>query len=275
MKKVICIADWAKDSYTNQEFQTAFEGFAKNPNDVRVTFVSSTPSTIHTGYILNQMVYTEERLGRPTETIIFQNTDPRIQTEGVVQSAEGAQFLIAHLASNIYVCGPNAGFDFSFIKPQIEELFIYPGIEKGTQFRSRDLFSRVIAHLADYMEQELELEEIHPSVIAALDHETFYIGHIDNYGNIKTTITVDDLKGIHEHDEIVKVTIGSVTKDARYVDNMFGSYPGELVIYPGSSGRVENPYLEVTVRRNFDKGELRTGMHEFQNPKPGDIIKIA
>lgn len=274
MKKIIAIADWAGDTLTNQEIHTAIEGYAKNPGDVRVTFVTSTPSTIHTGFLLRQLTYTEERLGRPNETIFFHNTDPRMQSDHDIEAAQGAQFVIARLASGLYVCGPNAGYVFSFIKPHIEELFVYPGVDKGSQFRSRDTLSRVVAHLADYMEDEMQFEETHTHIIPDIQKDEYYIGHIDNFGNMKTTITVDDLKGSHSLNDMIKVTIGKVTREVKYVKHMFAAHPGELVIFPGSSGLVENLYLEVSVWRHFDKGDHHTGAHEFDYPKPGDKITL-
>lgn len=275
MKKIIAIADWASDTLTNQEFLTAIEGYAKDPAQVRTTFVSSTPSTIHTSFLIRQLAYTEERLGRPSETVFFQNTDPRLQSDHGVDVAQGAPFLIARLANGLFVCGPNAGYDFSFIKPQIEELFVYPGVDKGSQFRSRDTLSRVVAHLADYMEDEMEFEEAHMHLIPEIEKGTYYIGHIDNFGNMKTTITVDDLKGTHSLNDTVRVTVGKVTKEAKFVSHLFAADPGELVIYPGSSGPIENPYLEVTVWRHFEKGNHQTGAHAFDYPRPGETVKVA
>jgi S-adenosylmethionine hydrolase len=91
---------------------------------------------------------------------------------------------------------------------------------------------------------------------------------------MKTTITVDDLKGSHSLNDMIKVTIGKATREVKYVKHMFAAHPGELVIFPGSSGLVENPYLEVSVWRHFDKGDHHTGAHEFDYPKPGDKITL-
>ncbi len=274
MKKIVVVADWAADTLTNQEFQSSVEGYAKNPQDVHVSFVSSTPSTIHTGFLCMQLAYTEERLGRPNETVFFLNTDPRLQATHGIEAAQGAKFQIARLTSGVVICGVNAGYDYSFVKPQIEELFVYPDIDKGSQFRSRDTLSRIVAHLADYMEAEMQLEETHTHVIPDIQKGTYYVGHVDNFGNMKTTITVDDLKGLHEIGEAVKVTIGTETREAKYVKHLFAAHPGELVVYPGSSGTIANPCLEVSVWRHFENGSHHTGHHAFDYPKPGDEIRI-
>jgi len=272
MKKLIVISDWVDDSLTCAEFSIAVLGFLNNPTEPKISFVSSSPSTIHTSFLINQIVETEERFGRPLETVIFQNTDPRIQSRQPVKAAQGAKFLVVRLKSGIYLCGPNAGYNFSMIKDRIEEVFIYEGFDKGSQFRSRDLYSRVCAHLMEAMEDELDLEEVSVDIIPNL--RGFYIGHIDNFGNIKTTITKEDLKGKVEYKEFVKIKIGKIVKRVKYVDNLFGGVPGELVIYPGSSGKKDNPYLEISIWRHFDEEKPTTGKDEFLNPKVGEKIEL-
>jgi len=59
------------------------------------------------------------------------------------------------------------------------------------------------------------------------------------------------------------------------VSNLFGGNVGELVIYPGSFGPKENPYLEITIWRHFTEKKSTTGLAEFNNPKIGEEIKIT
>ena len=272
MKKLITVADWAHDALNVQEFMSAVQGFLKDSAHAKLTFVNVTPSTIHTSFVLQQIINTEERYGDPLNTVIFQNTDPRIQTTEGVQEAKGAEFIIIKLLSGIFVCGPNAGYDFSLIKHKIDKIFHYQGLDKGSQFRSRDLYSRVCAHLMDEMEDEMDLNEERENNIPALTD--FHIGHIDNHGNIKTTITHEQLKGKYEIREQIEITLNDVTKKAHYVSNLFGGTPGELVIYPGSSGTPDNPFIEISVWRHFTEKNPTTGFAEFNNPKPGQIIRI-
>lgn len=272
MKKLIVVSDWVDDSLTCAEFSSAVLGFLNESKTAQIIFVSSTPSTIHTSFLINQIVEVEERFGRPLETVIFQNTDPRLQSKTKVEKAQGAKFLVIRLKSGLYLCGPNAGYDFSMVKERIDEVFEYKDFDKGSQFRSRDLYSRVCAHLMEATEDELDLEEVLVDVIP--DLKGFYIGHIDNFGNIKTTITHEDLKGKVEYGEYIKIKIGKVVKKVRYVDNLFGGEVGELVIYPGSSGKKDNPYLEISVWRHFDEEKPTTGKDEFLNPKVGEKIEL-
>lgn len=272
MKKLIAIGDLFQDTLTCQEVKSAIEGFLKNPSCVNISFVSSTPSTIHTGFLINQIVQTEEYLGRPQETVIFSNTDPRIHTKNSTKKAEGAIPLIIKLKSGIYLTGPNAGYSFSFIKNKIEVVFEYKGLNVHGQFHSRDLYSRISAHLMDYLEDEMELEEVGKDVIPNL--QGYFIAHIDNFGNIKTTIYHSDFKGKYEYGDKVKIKINKVIKEAKYVTNLFGGVPGELVIYPGSSGEKDNRFLEISVWRHFTEEKATTGLHEFNFPKEGSEIEI-
>lgn len=271
MKKLIVIADWASDTVNCQEVRTAVEGFLKDESVTpNITFVSSTPSTIHTSFITKQIIDIEERYGRPMETVIFQNTDPRIQTKNSVEKAKGAEFIIMRLKSGLYICGPNAGYDFSLIKDKIDEVYHYEGLDKGSQFRSRDLYSRVCAHLMDYMEDELDLSEVSSNIIPEI--EGYYVVHLDSYGNMKTNIPMSAFKGKYEIGEDIKVKINNVEKKIKFVSNLFGGTPGELVIYPGSSGSKEDPFLEISIWRHFTEEDPTTGVHEFKNPRPGSEI---
>ncbi len=272
MKKLIVIADWASDSLTCQEFKSAFDGFLKDAQHSDVSFVSSTPSTLHTSFLISQIVWTTEQYGDPAQTVIFQNTDPRIYTEEAIEQAKGSEFIVVRLASNIIVCGPNAGYDFSLIRPKITVAYTYPNLDKGSQFRSRDLYSRVSAHLVDEMEDELDLEEMHINMIRAV--QGYYVGHIDNYGNIKTTITHDEVKERCEFGDTVSIEINGIKKNPRYVSNLFGGTPGELVFYPGSSGNPKNPYMEVSIWRHFTEKNATTGLHVFNHPKPGFRVNL-
>jgi len=211
-------------------------------------------------------------LGKPLETVIFQNTDPRLHTDHALKTAEGAKPLIIRLKSGIYLTGPDAGFNFSLVKDKIEEVYEYKGLNLQGQFHSRDLYARIAAHLMDELEDEMELEEISSTIIPEL--EGFYIAHIDNFGNIKTLIPHSFFKGKFEYGDLVSITINGITQKAKYVTNLFGGQPGELVIYPGSSGRLDNRLLEISIWRHFTEKNPTTGIHLFNNPKPGMKIEI-
>ncbi len=272
MRKLIIISDWASDTLAVTEVKLAIEGFLDKKEIVNSDIVISQPSTIHTGFLLMQLVNTTQRYGDPEETVFFINTDPRIQTEKGVRLAEGAKGLIVKLTSGIYITGPNAGFCYSFIKDKIQVAYHYPPLDKGSQFRSRDNYARIISALLEYQEDSLELEQIDKNIIPEIRGK--FVAHIDNYGNIKTTITHEDLKSRYHYNDQIQIQINGVKKKALYTDNLFGQEPGKLVIYPGSSGSPDNPFIEIAVRLNFDKSELVNAREIFKNPRIGSEIKI-
>lgn len=275
MKKLVVIGDYCDDTLVTQELRSAIQGFLKDSTGAQISFVSSTPSTIHTAFLLGQLVMTEVRYGRPQETVFFVNTDPRLEKKEHVAQAKGSKGVVLRLASGIMITGPNAGYSFSLVKSEIEKAYLYPALNKGSQFRSRDNYARVIAHLMDYMESELELEDTSIGIVP--EFRGSYIGHIDNYGNIKTTIPESQFKGKYEYDETVRIRIGQSEHAAVYVDNLFGGVVGQLVVYPGSSGKPDDRYLEISAWSHFgNTGEeaSKTGRDFFPGIKPGMEIEL-
>lgn len=272
MKKLIVISDLAEDSLSAQEIKSAVHGFLKDVETPNINFVESTFSSIHVAFLVEQVVLTEERLGRPHETIILQSTDPRIYTTSPIPDALGAPFLLSKLENGIWVCGPNTQYNFSLIKNRINQVFSYTGIDIGTQFRCRDVYSKLMAYLMDDLDEELTLDEVPVDQIPQLSG--YHIGHIDNFGNIKTTIKKSVLHGKFEKGEAVTITINNVIKEVKYVDNLFGGEIGQLVIYPGSSGIVGDAYLEIAIRTNYTIHNPDTGYLAFDKPYPGQIVEI-
>jgi hypothetical protein len=105
-----------------------------------------------------------------------------------------------------------------------------------TQFRSYDFTPRVGAFL-------LEGGEI-PSTPYGLEHVTelpFAVWHIDNFGNIKTTLTREDLHGQTE----VETRWGVFP----FVEQLRDVPDGEAAITEGSSGFESTRFLELIIQR--------------------------
>lgn len=272
MKKLIVVSDWADDSLSCQEVRSATEGYLNSQAFPSISFVSSTPSTVHTTFLLHQVVEVEERLGRPLETVIFVDNDARIQTEHPISESLGSELMIIRLKTGLYIIGPNSGYSFSMIKDRIDAAFHYPEMSKGSQFRSRDMYSRVIAHLIESLQDDLQLDEAHLNLIPEL--QGYYVGHVDNFGNIKTTISEEMVKENYSYGENIEITIGDITKKVRYIESMFGGTVGELVLYPGSSGQSVNRFMEIAVRRDFSEEQSVSAFHEFDDPRPGTMVEM-
>jgi len=271
MKKLIVVADWVDDSLTCQEVRSATEGFLQSPEHAQITFVSSTPHTIHTAFLLNQISETEEHYGRPLDTVIFQNTDP-MQEHTEEYGGIGAELFIIRLKSGLHILGPNSGNVFSLIKPKIEEVFCYKGLEMSGQFRSRDVFAKLSAYFMDSLQDDLELDEMHTNLIPEL--QSYYVGHIDNYGNIKTTIKESELKGKFTPGAELSVTINNVTQKATYLKNLYDGQQESLILYPGSSGNPLDLFMEISICTDLTQENAKTGIHLFNNPKPGMKIML-
>src|SRR5690348_13003150 len=131
MRKIIVVADWASDTLACQEVRTAMEGAVSMFDYPRISFVSSTPSTIHTAFLINQLVEVEEQFGKAGNAVLFENTDPRIQAKEAVDKAKGADFIVIQLHSGMILCGPNAGYNFSLIIDRVENVWIKKNFDKG------------------------------------------------------------------------------------------------------------------------------------------------
>jgi hypothetical protein len=268
MKKLIVVADWAEDGLKAQEFRSAVEGFLRDltipPN---ISFVPIQKSTFDAAYTLSQIVETENRYGHPAETVMYVMADNRLHGDEKTELPNGEQFFLARLFTGIYVCGPNAGYTFSLIKPKIERLFTYTfKDEELRENRSRDEYPKLLAYLMDALEEDLEYDEVHTNLIPEIIDPI--ILDVDTFGNITMMLNKEALKGKYELYEDVKVTIGDKTHTAKYTDKMFGDHVGHLVIFPGTAGNPEEPYLEIAVW-DGNAAEL------FGNPTIGTPVKLS
>ena len=263
-KKLIVISDWADDSLNRQELSISVQGYLNNPGFPVVSFVSSTPSTIHASFLATQVVEVEERLGRPLETVIFVDCD--LHTE----SAE-SQLLIIRLKTGLYLIGPNAGYSFSGVKSKIDRAFNYPELIPDSKFRARDTSSRLIAHLLESMQDDLKLDEVHLDQIPQL--QGFYIGHIDNFGNLKTTVTEELIKGIYSYGQRIPVRVNGKTHHLRYVEHLSKGQMGEFIIYPGSSGDKLNPNIEIAYYTDFSSKHMENAATIYE-ARPGMEMTI-
>jgi S-adenosylmethionine hydrolase len=96
------------------------------------------------------------------------------------------------------------------------------------------------------------------------------LAYTDGYGNLKLTLTREDVEG--KAGQKVQVAIGKVKLDAVLSDESFGVSPGQLALAPGSSswplragGRVE--WLELFLRGG-------NASEAFGNPTLGDDVRV-
>lgn len=252
MKKLIVISDYDSQSVEQCEIRSAIEGNLREPYNPNISFVQSSSNSIQVAFILSQLIETEERFGRPLDTVFFVGVDPRSKHEAEIshQLRHGADFYILRLKSGMYVCGPNAEYTFSFLNKKIHQLYLYKNFgENNSRFRSRDNFSKIVAYLMDSLQDDMELQDIHTTMIPVLT--SHYIGDINNFGTLKTTLTKERMKGKYMFEDVVSFQIGGKKVNAKYLDSLFLSTPGEIVVFPSSNGHADNPYLSIGIWRNF------------------------
>lgn len=261
MKKLIVLADWAGDgSVEVAEVKTAIEGFLKSEVVPDITFVKTAMSTLNAGFLLDQMVYTTEKYGRPLDTVIFVDCDPNKIRSSVY---------ILHLKSGIYVIGPNAGNNFSFIRGSIEECYTYP-IQSTDGVRSRDTFAKLCAYFLESLQDDLEIDEIDVVDIASVDG--FFVGNIDQNGNIMTTIKEEHLKGKKEYHDHVRLKIGPHQIDTVYRMSFGEEMAEEITLYPDPLKEEGGRTLDIGVWKSSENTSLTTLLSEC---KIGDSIEIV
>lgn len=264
MRKLIVISDWAADSVYRQQFSSSVAGNMRSQQDPLIKYVAAPANSIASGFILAQIALTEKQFGRPQHTIIFQGSE-RFPD----QTQEKSKFFIARLFTNMIVCGFNLGYVFSDIEPDINELFSYTLDESGSSFLSRDVYARVLAHLIDEMEHELDMAQEHRASITK--YSTHNLVYIDTFGNLITNIRLQDLKGKHEFEDKITVRIGFKSHQLRFVSSIAAGQENELIIAPSSFADSADPCLGVAVR-TFDKKKSAHSCFEY--PQIGALAKI-
>ena len=205
-----------------------------------VQTISTPPfSTLNTGFIISQLsLYNPSR-----RLFIFSNTAPRKDDTQQRTDNEGEKFKFALLDNNVQVCGVDAGWCFSFIKPHIQEFRLINVANKGSQFRSRDFFPAAAAGIirgktTRYLGKKIPLTDI-PRV------PQNRIMHIDPYGNIKTTIRKSAIK--FTSGQKIRVVINHLYQTGIYANGNFSVKSGDFAFAPGSSGG-DNAFMEIFLR---------------------------
>lgn len=207
---------------------------------VSVRTVSTPPfSTLNTAFIIAQLA-----LYNPADHLfIYANTAPRKDDTQKRHENEGEKFKYALLDNGVAVCGVDAGWCFSFIKPHIKEFYFVNVKNKGSQFRSRDFFPYATAGIIlgeknKYLGAPSKTETV-PSV------PENRILHIDPYGNIKTTIRRSQVK--LTPGAKIRMVINHIYQTGIYANGNFEVKSGDMAFAPGSSGGAD-PFMEIFLR---------------------------
>lgn len=221
-------------------------------------------ATLAAGFCVAQLSLNEA----PPGTIIYHNVAPREDAEEERTANEGEQLAFALLPNGVRVVGVNAGYVFSFVREAAEELHWVAVGAGGSQFRSRDLFPKVVADIASgrsgTVAEQMPLQAV-PEVPG------YRLAYVDGYGNLKTTIK-SRAKEMPASGSMVRVTIGEVELEATASDGSFEIEAGKLAFAPGSSGWKSAAGEEVVWIELFLRGG--SAWQEFGQPPLGAELKI-
>lgn len=145
-------------------------------------------NTIDIGFIASELVNNNER---PNRLVIAVNCAPPDKEEGTTDNARN-DFICAKLGDKTFICGTNNGYEFSYLKGDIKELYRLTNTNsRHTQFRSLEilpehtlLFSDPEKRASLIKKGVLERIENIDDVVLSVSDKTHVI-EIDNFGNFK------------------------------------------------------------------------------------------
>jgi S-adenosylmethionine hydrolase len=181
-------------------------------------------ATLAAGFCVAQLGLNEA----PDNLLIFHNVAPRKDYKGARQNNDGERLAYALLPSGVKVVGVHAGFAFSFLRDVASQLCYLEVPSAGSQFRSRDLFPKAVAAVANG--QNIFADKMPPQHIPDIPEGC--VAYVDGFGNIKTTYQ----SGQFESGQKFRVTLNGVTHTAVVSGGSFSVPQGTLTFSPGSSG---------------------------------------
>lgn len=266
-KLVHAICDYAIGDQAYAEVLASI--YSNLPDDVRVV-PSSVPScdTVSTGFNLAQLALAP-RILRPEKTMVFANCAPRKDDLSSRPANRGEKLVYGITTSGVRILAVNSGYSLSFLKDHLFELYELNVEDKGSQFRSRDIFPVALGRLWAG-DKSLLTEEI--STISIPSAPESAIGYIDSFGNIKTTIRASSklLNGLKNGDRLeLTVKSGRCSRKnlVTFSPGSFSVADGETAFAPGSSG-YDDRFFEI-----FHRGGSAAKLFGF--PKAGAKLQIS
>lgn len=193
--------------------------------------------------------------------MIFHNCAPR--KDDLSQRIENdGEFLAATILPNGSLCiGVFSGYSFSFFSDL--KVFKLKCKTYGSQFRSRDIFPEYAVKVYSDFLSKGNFDSFVEHAVTPLNVPESAILYIDGYGNIKTNLIFESFLNSY-----ISITINQITRTCLVSNSgIFSVQDGELILSYGSSGWNDVRFSEVVLRG----GSAATF---FNNPKPGDIVKI-
>lgn len=237
---VSVIADYGGGHSTDHAFGEVRNHFLRFDKENKLRMVTEHPvyafSTIETGFwIAQEGLHSEHQ-----DIVIFSNTAPRGDIKWKGEQKQG--FVCGLLDNGIPVFAVAAGYNLSFIKDRLKELWQVQVPNEGTQFRSRDYYPEATMAILNgdltRLGKEVSIKEI-PDV------PQFKVASVDGYGNLKTTIKKGHLKDSILESKVLRVTVNGYSHFA--LNTLLPEVEGkmyDLCMVQGSSGGKQSNYIE-------------------------------
>lgn len=199
------------------------------------------------------------------DRIVYHNVAPRQDDDNPRPGNEGER-LLAGWVRGALVVGVDAGYTFSFLRQELDDLIAVAIPDSGSQFRSRDVFPPLLPRLLA-RDPDVVAAAVAPDTLAPAPEGV--VAYVDGYGNLKTTWADPPVTVGGE----VQVRIGGVTGTAIAGEGTFDVPAGQLAFAPGSSGwtRREGPDLrwwELLIRGG-------SAYNYFDQPPTGTQVELV
>lgn len=243
---VAAICDYADGDLAWLEVKAALRRWLPSGTPIDRTGVHSF-ATLELGFVLQQIGLAPAE-NRPDGTIIFGNCAPRRDRGEARQNNEGEGLLYGVLASGVPIAVVNSGYSLSLVRDHLKELWSIKVPAGGSQFRSRDLFPKIVGSLAhndlSFLDRKLDPLSVIPEAPRGV------VAYVDSFGNIKMTYRQSDpiFQGKSPGME-VRVQIGKTPGTATLATGSFNVPEGRLALSPGSSGHADR-FMELFLRSN-------------------------
>ncbi len=237
------------------------------------------------GFDLAQLARTNIR---GAGNLFFVNCAPRLEQAGKASNNQGEDIYIAMLPNGAIVSGVDSS-SFMFFRDLVEdgnlEIHKVDIQTNGSQFRSRDIFPWLSGLLGNALiepakdgswKKGMSIEERREFLgqfnfidvknnlgLEQIPHpDEAIIGRTDLHGNLKLSLSMDDVNPQWVSGEPIAVTIKGQTFETKFYESMFDAGSGNVGLAIGSSGdfadssKHDPRYLQLAIINHSLKEEL-------------------
>jgi len=159
--------------------------------------------TVDIGITLSEMILNSQR---PEQLIIAVNCAPADKKEGTVDNVRN-DFFCARLKDNVFVSGTSNGYEFSYVRDQIVDLFRLTVTNKlKSQFRSLEILPEYTLRFADSFRRYVSRWKGDLAPVKDIDlvvrptPSLTHVHEVDNFQNVKLFPSQQDLTMLRAND---------------------------------------------------------------------------